>query len=120
MLGKHRPGKVTTSQDGGGLRIRGSFCQRDPGSDHAVVSAQGLVAARLVRGRIAREVAERRRQAVGAVLARHASQRPKRVLQAGGECREALAAEYDLGVALLANFGICRTSRAVVSWSGGV
>jgi hypothetical protein len=38
------------------------------------------------------EVAERRRQAVAAVLFRHAAQRPQRVLQPFGERHEALAA----------------------------
>ena len=43
------------------------------------------------------EVAERRRQAVAAVLFRHPAQRPQRVLQAFRERHEALAAEHHKG-----------------------
>ena len=65
---------------------------------HAAVGAQGLVAPGLVLGGVAFEVAERGREAVAAVFGGHAAQRPQRVLQPGGQGREALAAQDDLGV----------------------
>ncbi len=66
--------------------------------DHAVVPAQRRIAAGGVLGRIRREVAEGRRQAVGAVLDRRPAQGGERVPQPGRERGEALAAEDDLGV----------------------
>ena len=54
-------------------------------------------AGQVLRG-IGVEIAERRRQAVAAVLARRAAQRPQRVLQALGQRHEALAAEHHMGV----------------------
>ena len=63
---------------------------------HAVVAAQRLVTGGPVLLDLRCEVAERRRQAVGAVLGRHAAERPERVLQAGGERDEALALEHDM------------------------
>ena len=65
---------------------------------HAVMGAQLLVAPRQVLLGIAIEVAERRRQAVAAMLFRHAAQRPQRVLQAFGQRHEALAAEHHMGM----------------------
>ncbi|KTS04288.1 hypothetical protein SB3_24310 [Methylobacterium radiotolerans] len=68
------------------------------GGRHAVVGTQGLVAAGeiLLGGLI--EVAEGGREAVGAVLARHAAERPEGILQSFGERYEALAGEHDVGV----------------------
>ena len=43
---------------------------------HAIMAAQGLVALGLVLGGITVEVAERRRQAVAAMLVRRAAERP--------------------------------------------
>ena len=65
---------------------------------HAVMRAQLLVAPRQVLLRVTIEVAERRRQAVAAMLLRHAAQRPQCVLQALGERHEAFAAEHDMGM----------------------
>src|SRR5579864_9472898 len=65
---------------------------------HAVMSAQFLVAPRQVFLHVAIDVAERRRQAVAAVLLRHPAQRPQRLLKAFGEGYEALAAKHYMGV----------------------
>ena len=62
------------------------------------MDAQLLVAPRQVLLGLTIEIAERRRQAVAAVLFRHAAQRPQRVLQAFRERHEALAAEHDMGM----------------------
>ena len=68
------------------------------GGRHAVMDAQLLVAPGEVLLRITVEIAECRRQAVAAVLFRHAAQRPQRVLQAFRERHEALATENDMGM----------------------
>ena len=65
---------------------------------HAVMGAQLLVAAGEVLLGVTIEIAERRRQAVAAVLFRHAAERPQRVLQAFGERHETLAAEHHMGM----------------------
>ena len=65
---------------------------------HAVMGAQLLVAPGEVLLGITIEIAERRRQAVAAVLLRYAAQRPQRVLQAFRERHKALAAEHDMGM----------------------
>ncbi len=62
------------------------------------MGAQRLVATRLVGAGVVVEIAERRGEAVGAVLGRHAAEGPERVLQTDRECREALAAEHRLGM----------------------
>ena len=62
------------------------------------MGAQLLVAPGEVLLGLTIEIAERRRQAVAAVLLRHAAQRPQRVLQAFGQRHEALAAEHDMGM----------------------
>ena len=65
---------------------------------HPVVDAQRLVASgQVLLGGLV-EVAEGGREAVGAVLARGAAERPERVLQTFGERQEALAAQHDVGV----------------------
>jgi hypothetical protein len=66
---------------------------------HAVMGAQLLIAPGEVLLGITIEVAERRRQAVAAVLFRHAAQRPQRVLQAFRQRHEALAAEHNMSAA---------------------
>ena len=68
------------------------------GRRHAVMGAQRLVAPGQVLLGVAIEIAEGRRQAVAAVLLRHAAERPQRVLQALGQRHEALAAEHDMGM----------------------
>jgi len=68
------------------------------GRGHAVMLAQRLVAAGLVGGGIAVEVAEGGREAVGAMLGRCAAKRPQGVLQAAGQGGEALAAQHRFGV----------------------
>ena len=65
---------------------------------HAIMDAQLLIAPREVLLRIPIEVAERRRQAVAAVLFRHAAQRPQRVLQAFRQRHKALAAEHHMSM----------------------
>jgi hypothetical protein len=62
------------------------------------MGAQLRMAPRQVRLGITIEVGERSRQAVAAVLFRHAAQRPQGVLQAFREGYEALAAEHDMGM----------------------
>ena len=59
---------------------------------HTVVLAQGLVA--LGQLLLLGQVVERRRQAVGAVLLRHAAGHPQRILQPRGQRLKALAAEH--------------------------
>jgi hypothetical protein len=56
---------------------------------------QRLIAPGEVVLRVAPQIAERRRQAVGTVLFGNAAQRPQGVLQAFGERRIALAAQDD-------------------------
>ena len=68
------------------------------GRRHAVMGAQRLVAAGQVVFGLPVEVAESGREAVGAVLARGAAERPERVLQAFGERHEALPTQHDVGV----------------------
>ena len=68
------------------------------GGFHAVVLAQRPVAPGHVLDRVLAQVAERRRQAVGAVLAGRAAEMPQRVLQPLRERREALAAQHHPGM----------------------
>ena len=68
------------------------------GRRHAVVAAQFFVAVGQVRGGIFVEIAERRRQAVAAMLAGSPAERPQGVLQAFRQGYEALAAEHDMGM----------------------
>ena len=60
--------------------------------------AERLVALGHILRLVLAQVAERRRQAVGAVLARHTAEMPQRVLQALRQRREALPAEYHVGM----------------------
>src|SRR3974390_2568417 len=63
---------------------------------HAVMDAQLLVASSEALLGITIEIAERRRQAVAAVLFRHPAQRPQCVLQAFRKRYKTLAAEHDM------------------------
>src|SRR3981189_459902 len=65
---------------------------------HAVMRAQRLVAARLILPRVVVEIAESGRQAVAAMLQGSAAERPQRILQALGQCYEALTAEHDMSM----------------------
>src|SRR6266516_5595045 len=65
---------------------------------HAIMGAQLLIAPSEVLLSITIKIAERRRQAVAAVLFRHPTQRPQRVLQAFRERHEALATEHDMSM----------------------
>src|SRR6266852_4749293 len=65
---------------------------------HAVMGAQLLVAPGQVLLGIPMEVAERRRQAVAAMLAWHTAQRPQRALKAFRERHKTFAAEYHMGM----------------------
>ena len=80
---------------------------------HQVVRAQRVVARGQVLARIGIEIAERRRQAVAAVLARRATQCPERVLQAFGQRHIALAAQDDVSV-LKAGAGQPEVVQAVI------
>src|SRR6516165_4532906 len=65
---------------------------------HAVMGTELLVASRQIHLGITIKVAESSRQAVAAMLFRHAAQRPQRILQTFGQRHEALAAEHYMGV----------------------
>src|ERR1700737_1977514 len=65
---------------------------------HAVMRAQRLVAPRLILPRVVVEIAEGGRQAVAAMLQGSAAERPQRILQALGQCHEALTAEHDMSM----------------------
>ena len=65
---------------------------------HAVMGAQRVVALRQVLAGVLVQIAERRRQAVAAVLARRTADHPQCVLQPLGQCHEALAAKDDMGM----------------------
>ena len=65
---------------------------------HSVVSTERFVTRGEIVARFAFEIAERRRQAVAAVLARCATEHPQRVLQPFGQRDIALAAEDDVSV----------------------
>ena len=65
---------------------------------HVVMLAERLVALGRVLRLVLAQVAKRRRQAVGAVLARHTAEMPQSVLQALRQRREALAAEHHPGM----------------------
>ena len=65
---------------------------------HPVMGTQLLVASGEILLRLPIEIAERRRQAVAAMLFRHAAQRPQRVLQAFRERHKTLAAEHHMGM----------------------
>src|SRR5215813_431041 len=85
---------------------------------HFVMRAQRLVATGLVGAGIVVEVAKGGGEAVGAVLGRHAAERPECVLQADGECGEAFAAEYGLGM-LPGRVGQGEMIQPVVEWLAG-
>jgi hypothetical protein len=84
------------------LTFDGAVLVRHPGvvagRYHLVVRAQRLIATGLVEPGIVIEIAERGRETVGAVLDRHAAERPKGVLQADGERGETLAPQHRLGM----------------------
>ena len=65
---------------------------------HAVMEAQRVIAPGQIGASILVEVAERGRQAVGAMLVRRAAQGPQRVLQSFRQRHIAFAAEDDMGV----------------------
>src|SRR5258705_1626254 len=65
---------------------------------HAVMRAQRLVVPRLILPRVVVEIAEGGRQAVAAMLQGSAAERPQRILQALGQCHEALTAEHDMSM----------------------
>ena len=68
------------------------------GRPHAVVGAEVLVPPGQIVPRIAIEIAEGGRQAVGPMLPRCPTERPQGILQPFGQCDEALATEHDMGV----------------------
>jgi hypothetical protein len=86
--------------------------------DHGVMAAQVLVAAGQVLGGIPVQVAERRRQAVAAMVRWHAAERPEGVLQAFGQGDEALATENDRGM-LPAGIGQAEVEEAVIERLSG-
>jgi hypothetical protein len=85
---------------------------------HAVVGAQRVVAPRQILARLRLQVAERRRQAVTAVLARGTTERPQRVLQPLGQRHVALATEDHVRV-LEARTGETEVVQAVVQSNTG-
>ena len=60
---------------------------------HAIVPDKGVIAQGNILALVSRQVAEGCRQAVGAVVVRHATQRPKGLLQVLGQSREAFPAQ---------------------------
>lgn len=66
---------------------------------HAVIPPLRIIAVGDVLAGLIREVFERRRETVGEVLLRHATQALECLVESLGECREALAADDHLGVA---------------------
>ena len=68
------------------------------GRPHAVMGAKVLVPPGQIVPRVAVEIAEGGRQAVGPMLPRCATERPQRILQPFGQGDEALATEHDMGV----------------------
>lgn len=65
---------------------------------HGVMTAELIVAARRVCAGLGVEIAEGRRKAVGAVLARYATEGPQGVLQPFRQGHETLPAEHDVSV----------------------
>src|ERR1700733_1903312 len=86
------------------------------GRFHAVVRAQRIVSTGQVLARVVVKVAERRGQAIAAMLARYAAQRPQRVLQAFGQCDVALAAQDDMDV-LKARAGQAEVVQTMVKFN---
>jgi len=68
------------------------------GGQRAVMCAEVLVPPGQFVPRIAVEITEVGRQAVGPILPRCAAERPQGILQPFGQCDEALATEHDMGV----------------------
>src|SRR5260370_32687734 len=82
--------------------FEGAVLMRDAGivagRGYAIVAAQFFVATGEVCCGIFVEVAERRRQAVAAMLAGNPAQRPQGVLDAFRQGDETLATEHDVGM----------------------
>jgi hypothetical protein len=95
LIGK-RPLQVAVRAFDGAVLVRKTGVVA--GGLHAVVGDQRLVALRQVLARLRVEIAERRQQAIGAVLLGHPAQRPQRVLQALGQRHEALPTEHHVRV----------------------
>ena len=66
---------------------------------HAVMEAQRVIAPGQILARVAVEVAERRREAVAAMLVRRTAQGPQRILQSFRQRHIAFAAENDMACA---------------------
>ena len=69
-----------------------------PGRYHVVMAHEPLVTPRQIILNGAVQIAERRREAIAAMLARHAAERPQCILQTLGQRDKALAAEHDVGM----------------------
>ena len=91
-----RPLEVTVRALDGAVLVRDAGIVA--GRRHPVMRAQRLVAPGQVLLGVLVEIAEGGRQAVGAMFARRAAQRPERVLHALGQRDEALAAEHHMRV----------------------
>src|SRR6202007_1269698 len=65
---------------------------------HPIVAHQPGVTLCQILPRVDRQIAERRRQAVAAMLSWHATESPQGVLQAFRQGDEAFAAEHDMGM----------------------
>ncbi len=69
-----------------------------PGRYHAVMAHQPLIALCQILLSVAVQVAECRREAIAAMLARHPAERPQRILQTLGQRDKALAAKHDVSM----------------------
>src|SRR4051795_9811539 len=65
---------------------------------HAVVAHQFLITQRLILRSLTRQVAERRRETVAAMLVRRPAEPPQRVLQSLRQCHITLATEHHMGM----------------------
>ncbi|GAA3257193.1 hypothetical protein GCM10020258_60460 [Sphingomonas yabuuchiae] len=68
------------------------------GGLHLVIGAQGGIAGPQIFLGILLQVGERRGEAIGAMLVRHAAKLPQRILKAAGQRREAFSSQHDLGM----------------------
>src|ERR1700740_3477513 len=82
------------------------------------MSAQRLIATRLILTCVVVEIAEGGRQAVAAMLRWRATKRPQRVLQSLGQRHKALAAEHDMAV-FPAREGQSKVIEAVIERHAG-
>ena len=68
------------------------------GRHHVVMAHQRLIAQRQILLSFAVQVTECRRETIAAMLARHAPERPQRILQPFGQRDKAFTAEHNMGM----------------------